>query len=158
MTSLFIHFYPVIVSWTTRWYPDTKNTTLDLLYGQTAGMTELFILPILPYIIWAVLYYVKIFVVSSDKIFEKQYETLYKYMLEDQNGLCSKIVTKWVVELFMTLRAQVYSFSMLFYSIRYNSGLARTVHHVLCHFLAGFSFVCLVVIHPDFHTIICFVP
>ena len=37
-----------------------------------------------PYFAWAVFYYLKLFVVSSKKIRDRDYQTLYKYMVEGE--------------------------------------------------------------------------
>jgi len=46
---------------------------------------EFLLWPLLPYVAWAVFYYLKLFVVSSKKIREREYRTLYTYMTEEAN-------------------------------------------------------------------------
>lgn len=41
-------------------------------------MFELMLLPLGPYLLWAVAYYLKVFVISSDRISQRGYTTLYK--------------------------------------------------------------------------------
>lgn len=47
----------------------------------SAGFFELAVLPLIPYLTWVVLYYVKLFIVSEDKIREQHYDTVYHYMM-----------------------------------------------------------------------------
>lgn len=46
------------------------------------------------YVFWAIFYYIKIFVVSSGKIKERNYETLYQWMMSDPEGACSRLLSR----------------------------------------------------------------
>ena len=77
MTSHFMHWFPAIVSWATRWHPPpplaaalAASPALRQRW-ESSGPWELVVLPIFPYLLWAVCYYVKIFVISSDRIRER---------------------------------------------------------------------------------------
>lgn len=42
---------------------------------------KMFLIPLGLYLLWALLYYVKVFIISSKKIKEKNYETMYVYYM-----------------------------------------------------------------------------
>lgn len=66
ITSLFLHWYPACVVWTERWHPDvhsrenTSKTPEALRKWHEASFLEIALLPMVPYLIWAVLYYIKV--------------------------------------------------------------------------------------------------
>ena len=66
ITSLFLHMYPACVAWTERWHPApyvkqfTKASPPLKAEWQTATLTELVLFPMVPYLLWAVLYYAKV--------------------------------------------------------------------------------------------------
>jgi hypothetical protein len=47
-----------------------------------------------PYLVWAILYFLKIFIISSKKIQARQYETLYNYVTS-RKGLFSVVVLRF---------------------------------------------------------------
>lgn len=97
ITSHFMHWFPALVSWATRWHPSpTLQAALDAdpalrAQWEAAGLWELCLLPMLPYLLWAVLYYIKIFVVSSQRIRDRGYHTLFSY-ITSRRSLYSKVV------------------------------------------------------------------
>lgn len=66
ITSLFLHWYPACVVWTERWHPDvhsrenTSKTPEALRKWHEASFLEIALLPMVPYLVWAVLYYIKV--------------------------------------------------------------------------------------------------
>lgn len=103
VTTLFLHLYPACVMWATRWYPGAEVQAARARHPayaaawEEAGGLQLVALPMVPYLLWGVLYYIKvrwkplersverssptqIFVVSSDRIRERGYHTLFKYV------------------------------------------------------------------------------
>lgn len=66
--SHFMHFYPACVCWTIRWHtaPDSALGRHLATHPQAAAAWEaasvrdLLLFPMLPYLLWAVLYYVKV--------------------------------------------------------------------------------------------------
>lgn len=68
MTSHFLHWFPACVSYATRWHPRAvmlDHLTQDAaarLEWESASFTSLFLLPLLPYLAWVVLYYLKVWV------------------------------------------------------------------------------------------------
>ena len=58
--------YPACVAWTERWHPAphvkqfTKASNTLKAEWQSATLTELVLFPMVPYLLWAVLYYAKV--------------------------------------------------------------------------------------------------
>jgi hypothetical protein len=105
VTSLFLHFFPACVAWAHRFHPPEalessfvnhgEEGALRKLQWDTASPWELCILPISgPYLLWSILYFLKIFVISSKKIQERDYETLYNYVTS-RKGLFSVVVLRF---------------------------------------------------------------
>ena len=65
-TSLFLHWFPACVAWTERWHPDVhvreynKKSTEAMAEWHDASLLDLVVLPMIPYLVWALLYYVKV--------------------------------------------------------------------------------------------------
>ena len=65
-TSLFLHWFPACVAWTERWHPDVhvreynKKSTEAMAEWHEATLLDLVVLPMIPYLTWALLYYVKV--------------------------------------------------------------------------------------------------
>lgn len=105
VTSLFLHFFPACVAWAHRFHPpkilqssflrdSTDEGVARKLQWETASSWELCVLPMGPYLIWAILYFMKIFVISPKKIKSRQYETLYNYVTS-RKGLFSVVVLRF---------------------------------------------------------------
>lgn len=105
VTSLFLHFFPACVAWAHRFHPpeilessfisnEKDEGSIRKLQWETASPWELCVLPMGPYLIWAILYFMKIFVISSQKIQSRQYETLYNYVTS-RKGLFSVVVLRF---------------------------------------------------------------
>ena len=100
VTSLFLHWFPACVCWAHRWHPP-ESLSLALEKDSylrekwdTASFKELCVIPILPYLAWAVLYYLKIFVVSQKRISERKYATLFNYVTS-RKGIFAYVVLKF---------------------------------------------------------------
>jgi hypothetical protein len=105
MTSVFLHAFPALVAWAGRWHSGDPNhwkgPQQNACQGDnaTATVRELILVPWAPYALWAVAYYLKIFVVSSQRIQDRGYHTLFKYTTRKPNSLGGKIVKalpRWV--------------------------------------------------------------
>lgn len=65
-TSLFLHWFPACVAWTERWHPDVhvreynKKSSEAMAEWHEATLLDLVVLPMIPYLVWALLYYVKV--------------------------------------------------------------------------------------------------
>lgn len=66
VTSHFLHFFPACVSWAARFHPSPallarlEASPEDRQRWESARLQELSLLPMLPYCLWAVLYYAKV--------------------------------------------------------------------------------------------------
>lgn len=100
VTSLFLHWFPGCVVWAYRWHPPPRlenylqENPSERSRWEDATMWELCILPMGPYLVWAILYYLKIFVVSSKKIQRRGYETLFQYVTT-RRGIFSAIILRF---------------------------------------------------------------
>lgn len=99
ITSLMLHWMPACVVWTLRWYPD-RSVRLEFHGKSDAAKAEwadgsfldLVVIPLLPYLLWAICYYIKVFVVSNAKIKERGYETLYQFATANDRSLFGRVV------------------------------------------------------------------
>jgi hypothetical protein len=105
MTSVFLHAFPAVVAWAQRWYPpDGKHwkgaIVVELACARQAASTrELILIPWLPYAAWAIAYYLKIFVISSRRIQDRGYHTLYLYLARKPTsffGVCARVLPRWL--------------------------------------------------------------
>lgn len=66
ITSLFLHWFPACVAWTERWHPDVhireanRKSPEAMREWHDASLVQLVLLPCVPYLLWAVLYYTKV--------------------------------------------------------------------------------------------------
>ena len=66
ITSLFLHWFPACVAWTERWHPEIHASHASgkspeaLKEWDTATVAQLILFPCLPYLLWAILYYIKV--------------------------------------------------------------------------------------------------
>lgn len=95
MTSVFLHVFPPLVAWCSRWHPPDprhwKATAGHACPTDHASVRDLILIPWLPYALWAVAYYIKIFVVSSRRIQERGYHTLFRYMTRKPRSLFGRL-------------------------------------------------------------------
>ncbi|KAI8475416.1 MAG: hypothetical protein J3K34DRAFT_63001 [Monoraphidium minutum] len=97
VTSVYMHIAPALVSWTLRWKPDAERFGPPpgspgaagggggaggeaAAWPGAAGFSDLVLLPIPIYVLWAVAYYLKIFVISAERIRLRGYATLFTYV------------------------------------------------------------------------------
>eukprot|EP01068_Selenidium_serpulae_P010848 Selendium_serpulae@DN5548_c0_g1_i1.p2 len=100
VTSVEIHFSPLLVFWTLRWYPPTGDRFVDFasiaektsfsnglwLEGYCAAFTL--------YFLWAAIYYTTIFIISATRIKKKGNMTLYNYVAFEK-GVLAKFPEPW---------------------------------------------------------------
>ena len=66
ITSLFMHISPALVCWAWRWYPDPSVVKFDQMSAEqlkaynTASWWDIGVLSMSSYMIWVVLYYIKV--------------------------------------------------------------------------------------------------
>ncbi len=76
ITSLFMHISPALVCWAWRWYPDPSVVKFDQMSAEqlkaynTASWWDIGVLSMSSYMIWVVLYYIK---VGPLPVFEKEF-------------------------------------------------------------------------------------
>lgn len=80
ITSLFLHLFPPCACWAARWYPAPGLGLEADPQWAAADLMDIAVLPMLPYLLWATLYYCKIFITSSERISQRGYDTLFKYV------------------------------------------------------------------------------
>eukprot|EP01129_Flabellula_baltica_P012916 TRINITY_DN5916_c0_g1_i2.p1 TRINITY_DN5916_c0_g1~~TRINITY_DN5916_c0_g1_i2.p1 ORF type:complete len:356 (+),score=44.11 TRINITY_DN5916_c0_g1_i2:127-1068(+) len=91
ITSIFIHLSPPILSYVLRWKSDLypqysicENPECDVPYINFIWI------PLIPYVIWQMMYYVKVDILSS----HKERMTSAKWLLNSQKGLIYNVSTK----------------------------------------------------------------
>lgn len=101
-TSHFLHWAPACVMYAQKWGPSNpalkEKLSTDPLAAsewQSASLRELALYPLIFHGIWAVAYYVKIFVVSSEKIQKKGYETLFQYVTRSRKSVFGAVVLRF---------------------------------------------------------------
>ena len=87
ITSLFLHWFPACVAWTARWPPDihaaqaSQKSPEAMREWDTATVAQLILFPCLPYLLWAVLYYIKVTPASLKKLVHTKLEECLPYAL-----------------------------------------------------------------------------
>ena len=82
-TSLFLHWFPACVAWTERWHPDVhvreynKKSSGAMAEWHEASLLDLVVLPMIPYLVWALLYYVKVCCCLLSALVGSQYRLVY---------------------------------------------------------------------------------
>jgi hypothetical protein len=101
VTSVFLHLGPACVSWTLRWHPDSNRfgpgqaaTEQQRVAWNQATLLQLVGIPLLFYLAWAVSYWLKIFVVSAERIRQRGYITLFTYVTTTTKGVYAAIARR----------------------------------------------------------------
>jgi hypothetical protein len=91
-TSLFIHLTPGILMWTLRWFANDPYSlaTYHTCRDQDISFAQLTFLPLVPYLLWQVMYYVKVQVLSARKVIERDYQTSFRWFREKDKGTIGK--------------------------------------------------------------------
>ena len=127
-TSFWLHWFPATVCFAFRWHPPPPMAQLlasdpsARARWDSASPWELCVLPMGPYIAWATLYYLKIFLVSSRKIRERGYETLFGWVTT-RKGLFATVVLRFprplqplaYLSLHMVLTASAMTFNCIWW-------------------------------------------
>lgn len=150
ITSLLLHWMPACVLWTLRWYP-TRSVKLDYEGRSEAAKAEwqhgslynLVLLPLLPYLLWAIAYYIKIFVVSSKKIQARGYETLYQFATANDRSLFGLVVLRAPMRLrplvYMVMHMALVTLTFLLARLFWASFWAHTIFLVFILSLSAFN-------------------
>jgi len=95
-TSLFIHLTPNILLYALRWLDEDPDSLAkyETLRGKDATFTQMVFLPIIPYLIWQVLYLIKVQVISAKKVEEQDYQTTFRWFSSMDKGGIGKLIKK----------------------------------------------------------------
>jgi len=90
VTSVFIHMAPPLVTYSIRWFHDSHFNHFNICIHPNCETPFYYyiILPLIPYIIWQILYYIKVEIFSS----HKNRMTSAKWLLEgDRKGFIARM-------------------------------------------------------------------
>lgn len=114
-TSLFIHLTPNILLYALRWLDNDPDSLAkyETLRGKDATFSQMVFLPIIPYLLWQVLYLIKVqgrvlllllvwvmvlnlfsSVISAKKVEERDYQTTYRWFSSMDKGGIGKLIKK----------------------------------------------------------------
>ena len=91
-------------------------------------LNRMFVIPLLLYLLWAGLYSLKVFVISSKKIKEKNYETMYVYYMDQPwaASILSRFGLRFAPLVFMSLHVSFFVISSIFALLAYQSFYLHT--------------------------------
>ncbi|KAL6063072.1 hypothetical protein QOT17_011742 [Balamuthia mandrillaris] len=135
-TSLFIHFTPGLMLYSMRWLAndDYSLTHYNTMRNSSPTFVSMTLLPLLPYILWQTLYYLKVEIFSYAKVQERDYETSFKYLSQGK-GMMGSLLRK------VNRRYQVFAFMayQLVYTVLTISPCLIYFHSFWVHTLFIFS-------------------
>ena len=143
LISLTIHLIPQVTSWNLRWHTmEWERTTLppaerqfltidenEVANGFGRYITRIFFIPLALYLTWAGLYSLKVFVISSKRIKERNYETMYVYYMNQAWAakILSKFGLRYAPLVFMSLHVTFFVISSVFAILAYSSFYIHTL-------------------------------
>ena len=88
----------------------------------------MFVIPLGLYLLWAGLYSLKVFVISSKRIKERNYETMYVYYMNQAWAakILSRFGQRWAPAFFMSLHITFFLISSIFALLAYSSFYLHT--------------------------------
>lgn len=101
MATWMMHWGPSVLAWTLRWHPHA-DAVADLTAAQraafdTASWYEMLVLPMAGWLLWAVPYYLLIFVLLERRIRGRGYPNMFTIMVTDpraQQGALSRTIRR----------------------------------------------------------------
>lgn len=85
MTSVFIHASPAVLVFTIRWYPSKFKVCENWPSCDDTTVASLFYDPfVLFYLVWAVGYFLWVYVLMGRRIKDRGYETLFAYVIDQK--------------------------------------------------------------------------
>jgi hypothetical protein len=106
-TSLFIHLTPNILFYALRWldqHPESVDK-YETFRNKEVTFGQMVLLPIIPYLLWQALYFIKVQVISAKKVQERDYQTTFRWFSSMDKGRIGKLVKKaspnWRLAAFM---------------------------------------------------------
>ena len=108
---------------------DRRFLTLDPHESAWNLVKSLFLIPLGLYLLWAFLYSLKVFVISSKKIKDRNYETMYVYYMNQAWAakILSSFGLRYAPILFMSLHVTFFIVSAGFAILAYYSFIAHTI-------------------------------
>lgn len=100
LTTNYIHMTPALMVWALRWHNDRSDFIAQYPpYSSIADILKCYFVDYLPnalpiYIVWAVSYYLYMFVFKWNRIYEKDNLTMYRQFMENDKLKVSKIDKK----------------------------------------------------------------
>jgi len=136
LISVTIHLIPQVTSWNLRWHTIPWEKDQQQKYFLTLNEEEplmqylnrMFVIPLLLYLLWAGLYSLKVFVISSKKIKERNYETMYVYYMDQPwaAAILSRFGLRLAPLVFMSLHVTFFVISSIFALLAYQSFYLHT--------------------------------
>jgi hypothetical protein len=114
-TSVFIHYTPTILMWAMRSSPDPQFNTCQDEYPTSLPFTTATLWPFVPYLVWQILYAIKVEYVDQEKIEKRGLTTSFRFMSTSKGTLMYKLIhsqgkQRWKqVSIFMLVQV-VYTF------------------------------------------------
>jgi len=95
-TSVFIHITPGLLLHTLRWHANAPETLsrYNTLRGESPSFIAASLVPLIPYVVWQLLYLIKVEIFSSEKVEARDYETSFKYLRESK-GFVGTLIKKF---------------------------------------------------------------
>jgi hypothetical protein len=94
VTSVYIHFFPSLLMFCWRWFP-AEGAAYHPPLSDAIGMKACLVWPVLTYILWQLLYFVKTEVVDKDKIDnDPELSTSLRVLTGDERRAINKTVVK----------------------------------------------------------------
>jgi hypothetical protein len=95
LTSTYIHMTPALMVWGLRWHNNGTNFTelypVDFSFkGIMSSYYDMFMITLPLYLVWAVSYYIYMFVYRWDSIYKKNNQTMYRQFAENEKLIVSK--------------------------------------------------------------------
>jgi len=94
ITSLFIHLTPTLVVWALKWYPSSDSYyQFDVCASEgSISFFDASVMPLVPYILWQLLYYIKVQVFDRHKfVKDKKRMTSFIWLMNDSTSLAYKV-------------------------------------------------------------------
>lgn len=139
LISLTVHLLPKLTTWNLMWntmpmesnLPEEKRyfLTLDPNEGGLSFFNRIFLIPLGLYLVWACLYFIKMFILSLDKIKARGYECLYMYYMNQEYGarFLNRFGTRWATVFFMSLHVLFFLVTSIFAMLAYHSFYLHTL-------------------------------
>jgi len=140
LTSVSIHIIPLVTTWNLKWntipfeqtLPESERYFVSLSNDNgfdSVFFKKIFFIPLIGYLGWVALYYMKVFVISSKRIQEKNYETMFVYYIRKPaiHKLLSTFGMRLAPIVFMCFHIFFFIASSIFAMIAYHNVYIHTL-------------------------------